>query len=78
MVATGAPCMKNVKPFSRYIPNKPISVNTYAIKKYGFMNDLDEISAYVMDEVKPTSAKIKRIVEEFDKWVGEYGRETYL
>ena len=77
IVATGAPCMKNVKPFSRYIPNKPISVNTYALKKYSLMDYLDEITAYVMDGVNPTSPKIKTIVEEFDHWVQKYGHETY-
>lgn len=77
IVATGAPCMKNVKPFSRYIPNKPISVNNYALRKYGFMDYLDEIVAYVMDNVNPTSEKITMIVEEFNQWVNIYGKETY-
>lgn len=77
IVATGAPCMKNVKPFSRYIPNKPISVNTYALKKYGFMDYLEEITAYVMEGAKPETEKIKAIVDEFDSWVEKYGRETY-
>jgi len=77
IVATGAPCMKNVKPFSRYIPNKPISVNTYALKKYGFMEYVDEITAYVMDGVKPTSERIKKLVAEFDHWVQKYGHDTY-
>ena len=77
IVATGAPCMKNVKPFSRYIPNKPISVNMYAIKKYGFIDYFDEITAYVMEGAKPTSERIKTIVEEFDHWVEKYGHETY-
>ncbi|MBO6051675.1 MAG: hypothetical protein J6P65_06835 [Bacteroidales bacterium] len=77
MVATGAPCMKNVKPFSRHIPNKPISVNVYALKKYGFMEYLEEITAYVMDGVMPVSPKIRDMVSEFDKWVAVYGHETY-
>ena len=76
MVATGAPCMKNVKPFSRHIPNKPISVNVYALKKYGFMEYLEEITAYVMDGVMPVSPKIRDMVSEFDKWVAVYGHET--
>lgn len=77
IVATGAPCMRNVKPFSRYIPNKPISVNTYALKKYGFMDYLEEITAYVMEGAKPISEMIKTIVDEFDHWVEKYGHETY-
>ena len=77
MVATGAPCMKNVKPFSRHIPNKPISVNVYALKKFGFMEYLEEITAYVMDDVMPVSPKIRAMVSEFDEWVAVYGHETY-
>lgn len=77
IVATGAPCMKNVKPFSRYIPNKPLSVNTYALKKYGFMDYQEEITAYVMENAKPASEIIKTIVDEFDHWVEKYGHETY-
>lgn len=77
IVATGAPCMKNVKPFSRYIPNKPLSVNRYALEKYGFMNELEEITAYVMDDVMPVTEKIKNMVLEFDQWVEKYGHETY-
>ena len=77
IVATGAACMKNVKPFSRYIPNKPISVNTYALKKYGFMDYLEEITAYVMEGAKPETEKIRAVVDEFDGWVEKYGRDTY-
>lgn len=77
IVATGAACMKNVKPFSRYIPGKPISVNDYAIKKYGFEKYADEIAAYVLEGVQPTSCKIIKIVEEFNQWVKKYGHKTY-
>lgn len=77
IVATGAACMKNVKPFSRYIPNKPISVNTYALKKYGFMDNLDEIMSYVMEGAKPETETIRAVVDEFDGWVEKYGRDTY-
>jgi UDP-N-acetylglucosamine acyltransferase len=77
IVATGAPCMKNVKPFSRYIPNQSLSVNKYALKKYGLMDYLDEISEYVLENVPPKSACILDIVSEFDYWVKLYGHSTY-
>ena len=77
IVATGAACMKNVKPFSRYIPGKPISVNHYAIKKYGFTDYTDEIAAYVLEDVQPTSERIKAVVDLFDHWVQKYGHDTY-
>lgn len=77
IVATGAPCMKNVKPFSRYIPNRPLSVNKYAIEKYGFNDYIDEITAYVLENIYPSSDCIRGIVEEFNKWTSRYGRDTY-
>lgn len=69
--------MKNVKPFSRYIPNRPISVNTYAIKKYGFVEYQEEITEYVLNDVCPTSQKIKKIIDDFNNWTLKYGHETY-
>ena len=67
IVATGAAVMKNVKPFSRYIPNKPISVNTYAVEKFGFKKYLNEITAYVIENSFPESEIIRRIIESFNK-----------
>ncbi len=77
IVATNAACMKNVKPFSRYIPGKPLSVNKYALQKYGFMGYYDEIERYVLENVEPKSAIIKDIINEFDGWVNKYGHQTY-
>lgn len=77
IVATNSACMKNVKPFSRYIPNKPISANTYAIKKYGFEEYTEEIENYVLNGVNPTSPKIVEIINKFNFWVDKYGRKTY-
>ena len=77
IAAAGAVVMKNIKPFSRYIPNKPISVNMYAIKKYGFEEYTEEITNYVLNDVNPTSDRIKTIIDEFDHWVQKYGHETY-
>ena len=77
IVATGAVVMKNVKPFSRYIPNKSISVNTYAIKKYGFEKFQKEIEAYVMDDVMPVSIDIKLLIETFNHAHIHSKRELY-
>lgn len=77
IVATNAACMKNVRPFSRYIPGKPLSVNKYALQKYGFMDYYDEIERYVLENIEPQSEIIKNIVNEFDNWVGKYGHQTY-
>lgn len=77
IVATGAPCMKNVRPFSRYIPHQAVSVNYYAINKYGFDDDKSEIEDYVLRGIRPKSKKIIEIVDEFDAWVAKYGHKTY-
>ena len=77
IAAAGAVVMKNIKPFSRYIPDKPISINKYAIEKYGYNDYLDEIEAYVFDDVLPTSSTVLDIVNVFKSWVEKYGLETY-
>lgn len=77
IAAAGAVVMKNIKPFSRYIPGKPISVNKYAIDKYGYGTYYDEIAAYVLEDVTPTSTEISNIVNVFNSWVERYGLETY-
>lgn len=53
IVAMGAAVMKNVKPFSRYIPGKPASINQYAIDKFGFEEHIDEIAKYVLEDAMP-------------------------
>lgn len=77
IVAMGAPAIKNIRPFSRYIPNKDTSVNIYAIKKYGFEKYIDEISAYVLENVKPVSSEIITIVDCFNRYHELSNRDLY-
>ena len=77
IVATGSAVLKNVKPFSRYIPGKPISVNSYAIKKYGYEEYTDEITNYVLKNEKPKSDKIGAIIEKYDRFHIDSKREQY-
>lgn len=65
IVAQGAAAVKNVKPFSRYIPGKPRSVNEYALKKYGFLEFTEEIEAYVLRDVLPTTPHLRAIVDRY-------------
>ena len=78
MVAMGAPVMKNVKPFSRYIPNKPISTNEYAIKKFGFELYQSEIEQYVLNDTVPSSEKIKKVIEHFLESHKNSKRDLYV
>ena len=77
IVAAGATAMKNVKPFSRFIPNKKISVNHYAIEKYGFKDYTDEISKYVLEDQLPQSKLLLDIINEFELLHIESKRELY-
>jgi len=77
IVATGASVLKNIVPFSRYIPSKPVSVNTYAIKKYDFEEYTDEITKYVLEKVIPSSELIGSIVETYTKLHTDSKREQY-
>lgn len=78
IVATGAATMKNVKPFSRYIPGKPISVNDYAVKKYKFEEYADSISKYVLESKWPDNDVIAAIVEAFDLQHKKSNKDLYL
>lgn len=77
IVATNAACMKNVRPFSRYIPGKPISVNYYAIEKFGFQKYQSEIENYVLNGQRMESECMRKITDEFDSWVVKFGHQTY-
>ena len=77
ILATGAAAVKNIKPFSRHIPNKPISVNAYAIKKYGFSEYMEEITEYVLDNKKPLSSPIQKIVNLYNLAHESSGNKEY-
>lgn len=77
IVGMGAALSKNVRPFCKYVPGKAISINEYAIKKYGFESVRNEIHSYVLEGVKPTNIKLIEIVEYFEKKLIESGRPVY-
>ena len=77
IAAMGASVMKNIKPFSRYIPNKPVTVNEYAINKFGFQKYIAEISEYVLNDVPPKSNILLDIVNEFNEKHVESGLGIY-
>jgi UDP-N-acetylglucosamine acyltransferase len=77
IVATGAAAVKNVKPFSRYIPGKPISVNNYAIKKFGFDEYTVEISEYVLKNIYPKSEVVLAIINKFEELHINSKKELY-
>ena len=74
IVGMGAAVMKNIKPFSRYIPGKPLSVNDYAIEKFGFGAIAEEIRGYVINGTQPADNKLEGIVAAFERLHDRSGR----
>lgn len=66
MVAMNANVVKNVKPFSKFIPGKDISVNEYAITKYGWEAHAEEVRAYVLEDRRPTTPFLREMIERFE------------
>lgn len=77
IVATGAAVTRNVKPFSRYIPRRPISVNEYAIDKYGFEKYREEITEYVLNGTAPVSKNISELVGRYARLHEKSGRKQF-
>lgn len=77
IVATGAAAIKNVRPWSRFIPGKPASVNTYAIEKFGFSAFSAEIEAWVLRDVAPSSPPVVAVVERYLALHQASGRAEY-
>lgn len=68
MVAMGAAVVKNIKPFAKYIPGKPLGCNTYALKKYGLEDATDEVLRYLLDGTLPQNSQILQWIEEFEHY----------
>jgi UDP-N-acetylglucosamine acyltransferase len=77
IAAQGAALVKNVKPFSRHIPGKQISVNQYAIDKYGFTEFTDEITAYVLHNQIPKSETPGILITKYERLHFDSGRPQY-
>ncbi len=77
IVGMGAALARNVRPFSKYVPRQPVSVNDYAVKKYGFEDVRDQISAYLMAGTRPSDARLTAIVDEFETLSNASGRQVY-
>jgi len=77
IVAAGAAAMKNVRPFSRFIPGKSLTVNEYAVKKYGYDKYQEQIERYVLEKRKPLSDELLSITEHYEKLHIESNRGEY-
>jgi UDP-N-acetylglucosamine acyltransferase len=77
IVGAAAAAVKSVRPFSRFVPGQPQTVNTYAIERYGFGELREEIERYVLDGVPPTSDRLTAMVAEYGELRDAGGRGEY-
>lgn len=73
----GSVVVKNIKPFSRYVPDQPVSVNQYAIAKFGWQKQMEEIVDYVLNDTVPLSSALIGIVEDYNHRHISSGRGQY-
>ena len=73
----GSSVVKNIKPFSRYIPGKPITVNTYALKKFNLEHLTEQITDYVLCNVMPTDSFLLEKILIFEKLHFDSKKELY-
>ncbi len=65
MIAAGAAVVRDIRPFTKYIPGKPLSVNSAAFKRLGWLDHHDfdqinsQITAWVTEGVSPTHPVIQ-------------------
>lgn len=74
IVGMGAPLTKNLRPFCRYVPGKPLSVNQYAVHKFGFEAVAEQIEAYVLRREQPADERLQQLVEHYERLHQASGR----
>ncbi len=77
MIAMGAAITKNIKPFAKYIPGQPLSVNTYAVEKFKFSEYADEIANYVLHDITPTAAPLRALIDHYSALHKQSKRQQY-
>lgn len=77
IVGAGAAAVKSVRPFTRFVPGQAVTVNTYAIERYGLEDERAEIERYVLDRVVPQGGRVATIVAEYVALRDQTGRGEY-
>lgn len=77
IVGAGAAAVKSVRPFTRFVPGQPVTVNAYAIERYGLQEHRTDIERYVLDHVVPHEGPIAAMVAEYVALRDEAGRGEY-
>jgi UDP-N-acetylglucosamine acyltransferase len=74
ILAAAAAGIRDLRPFTRFVPGRPVSVNEYAIDRYGFAGQREEIAAYVHERRRPESARLAEMVGRYEREHAVHGR----
>lgn len=77
IVGAAAAAVKSVRPFTRHVPGRPLTLNAYAIERYDLEAHRDEIERYFRDGIAPQSGRFGAMVAEYDELVAATGRGQY-
>jgi UDP-N-acetylglucosamine acyltransferase len=77
IVATGASVVKNVRPFTRYVPGKKATLNRYAVDKYGFATHESALQLYVDAHDAPSAEPLRKIIETYNELHTQSKRSQY-
>jgi UDP-N-acetylglucosamine acyltransferase len=67
ILGAAAAGIRDLRPFTRFVPGQPVTVNSYAIERYGFEEYRDEIERYVLEGRRPSAERIARMVDQYDE-----------
>jgi UDP-N-acetylglucosamine acyltransferase len=77
IVGASAAATRDVRPFTRHVPGRPPTLNAYAIERYGFEDDRDDIERYVAEGRPPRGERIGAMVAEYEELHAASGRGEY-
>lgn len=74
IVGAAAAAVRSVKPFSRFVPGQPTTVNSYAIERYGFDDEREQIERYVLHGEVPGGGRLAAMVAVYERHRDAGGR----
>lgn len=77
IVGAAAAAVRNVRPFTRFIPGQPVTVNDYAITRYGFEEARDDIERYVRERRWSGGERVGAMIDEYERLHTDSGRGQY-
>jgi UDP-N-acetylglucosamine acyltransferase len=77
IVGAAAAAVRCVRPFSRFVPGQPVTVNAYAIERHGFGAQREEIEHWVLERTPPTSDRLAAMAADYERLRDEGGRGEY-